>query len=166
MCVRVAGAGYGQAKHSSGSSSRAAGGSSRAACGERPRDGAARCTAPSLPQELGKNFKTLGVGWAWEALRSVGHGTKTTFSAVRWAGRPIVCASNGGAPRTWRGAASRPTDVARACAALLAVSSNGMHACSLPPSVSSKKLASHLSIAFVRPPAAAYVDLCVCPSTP
>ncbi|PSC73847.1 Chaperone dnaJ 10 isoform A [Micractinium conductrix] len=33
-------------------------------------------------KELGKNFKTLGVGWAWEALRSVGHGTKTTFSAV------------------------------------------------------------------------------------
>jgi len=33
-------------------------------------------------QELGKNFKTLGVGWAWEALRSMGHGTKTTFGAV------------------------------------------------------------------------------------
>lgn len=33
-------------------------------------------------QELGKNFKTLGVGWAWEALRGVGHGTKTTFGAV------------------------------------------------------------------------------------
>ena len=31
---------------------------------------------------MGKNFKTLGVGWAWETLRGVGHGTKTTYNAV------------------------------------------------------------------------------------
>ena len=36
----------------------------------------------SPPQEVGKNFKTLGVGWAWETLRGVGHGTKTTYNAV------------------------------------------------------------------------------------
>ncbi|KAI7835278.1 hypothetical protein COHA_010820, partial [Chlorella ohadii] len=33
-------------------------------------------------KELGRTFKTLGVGWAWETLRSVGHGTKTTYGAV------------------------------------------------------------------------------------
>ncbi|KAL4437279.1 hypothetical protein ABPG75_004418 [Micractinium tetrahymenae] len=33
-------------------------------------------------KELGKNFKTLGVGFVWEALRSYGHGTKTTFGAI------------------------------------------------------------------------------------
>lgn len=33
-------------------------------------------------KEVGKNFKTLGVGWAWETLRGVGHGTKTTYNAV------------------------------------------------------------------------------------
>ena len=27
-------------------------------------------------------LQTLGVGWAWEALRSVGHGTNTNFGAV------------------------------------------------------------------------------------
>lgn len=28
-------------------------------------------------KELAKDIKTLGVGWAWEALRSTGHGIKT-----------------------------------------------------------------------------------------
>ncbi|KAI3424846.1 hypothetical protein D9Q98_008232 [Chlorella vulgaris] len=33
-------------------------------------------------KELGKAFKTLGVGWVWEVLRGMGHGTKTNFGAV------------------------------------------------------------------------------------
>jgi hypothetical protein len=28
-------------------------------------------------KELAKDIKTLGMGWAWEALRSTGHGIKT-----------------------------------------------------------------------------------------
>lgn len=34
----------------------------------------------SAGKELAKDIKTLGVGWAWEALRSTGHGIKTQVS--------------------------------------------------------------------------------------
>ncbi|KAL6773810.1 hypothetical protein ACKKBG_A22590 [Auxenochlorella protothecoides x Auxenochlorella symbiontica] len=33
-------------------------------------------------REAGKNLKTLGVGFVWESLRGMGHGTKTTYNAV------------------------------------------------------------------------------------
>lgn len=55
----------------------------RRAAAAGPRHKPCSLPAPAVaPQELGKNFTTLGVGWAWEALRGVGHGTKTTFGAV------------------------------------------------------------------------------------
>lgn len=44
-----------------------------------------------LLQELGKDFKTLGVGWVWETLRSAGHGTKTNYNLVAGAVGLQVC---------------------------------------------------------------------------
>lgn len=40
-------------------------------------------------REAGKNLKTLGVGFVWESLRGMGHGTKTTVRRV--AGELLCC---------------------------------------------------------------------------